>query len=386
MRYIRGWVTIFLVCCITGGCGDEPGSPGEKVGVMVDPATVEVIEPVEIDELYRGVGTVAAKTTARISSKVMGTVVEVSVREGDIVEAGALLVVLSSNELVSRAKAARNAVIQVERNLAEAEANRQEAVAQLALARSTFERFEELRKRESVSLQEFDEVKAQYDVARAKVLRAEEAIGSLQAAKKQAESALEEAETFFQYTKITAPFAGMITGKNVDEGDLAQPGTLLLVLEDKSLYQLEVSVDESKLSHIFVGQEVTISLDALGGEKFIGRVSEVVPRIESATRKFLVKVDLPAMQDIRSGMYGKASFPVGRMQTLLIPQPALAECGQLSTIYVVNTDGRVERRLVKTGKEYGDRIEVLTGLDAGESVVVRDVHKLTEGCLVGRRP
>jgi RND family efflux transporter MFP subunit len=386
MYDIKRWLFLLLLGVIAFGCHDKTDQPEGKRDVVVDPSTVEVIGLVEVDELYRGVGTVAAKTAARISAKVMGSVVEVRVSEGDNVEDGALLVVLSSKELASRAEAARNAVVQVERNLAEAEADRQEAAAQLELARITYERFKTLRERESVSIQEFDEAKAKLNVARARVRRAEEAIGSFAAKKKQALSALEEAETFLEYTRISAPFAGVITLKEVNEGDLAQPGTLLLVLEDKSIYRLEASVDEANMSSIFVGQEVVVSVDALEGEQLRGTVSEVVPRIDPATRKFVVKVDLPTTKGITSGMYGKAYFPVGKNKALLIPRTALAECGQLSTIYVVNGDGRVERRLVKTGKEYGDRIEVLTGLDAGESIVVRDVHKLTEGCLVGRRP
>ena len=377
---------LLLLCIVAFSCREKTDQPTEKEGIVVDPATVEIIEPVEVDKLYRGVGAVKAKTTARIAGKVMGTVRDVLVREGDSVENGALLVVLSSKELETRVDGARNAIVQLERNLAEAGADRAETFARLDLARITYERFKELRERESVSLQEFDEVKAKYAVARAKVRRTEEAFGSIQAKKKQAESALEEAETFFHYTKIKAPFAGVITQKNVDEGDLSQPGTLLLVLEDKSIYQLEVSVDESNMMNISVGQGVVVTLDSLAGERLTGTVGEVVPRIDPATRTFLVNVNLPMVQGITSGMYGKAYFPVGKTTAFLVPFTALAECGQLSTVYVVNSDNRAERRLVKTGKEYGDLIEILTGLNAGESVVVRDVHKLTEGCLVGRRP
>ena len=381
----KRWVMVLLLGLVSFGCGEKSEQPVENEGIVVDPAVVEVIEPVVIDELYRGVGTVQARTSARIAAKVMGTVIDVRVREGDSVEEGGLLVVLRSKELESRVEGARNAIVQVERNLAEAEADRQEAVAQLDLARITYERFRDLRERESVSLQEFDEVKAKYDVTRAKLLRAQEAIGSLQAKKKQAESTLEEAEAFFEYTRIKAPFAGMITQKNVDEGDLAQPGTLLLALEDTHFYQLEASVDESNMQHISVGQEVAVVLDALAGERMTATVGEVVPRIDQTTRTFVVKVNLPKTPGITSGMYGNAYFPVGKTKALLVPLTALAECGQLSTIYVVNDEDRLERRLVKAGKEYGERVEILTGLDAGESVVVRDVHKLTEGCLVGRR-
>jgi len=117
-----------------------------------------------------------------------------------------------------------------------------------------------------------------------------------------------------------------------------------------------------------------------------GRVAEIVPHIDPGSRTFKVMIDLPQVSGIKSGMYGKAYFPIGKTSLLLVPKTALAECGQLSSLYIVDEEGVVERRLIKAGKEYDDKIEILSGLDPGESVVVRDLVNVTEGCLVGKRP
>ena len=117
-----------------------------------------------------------------------------------------------------------------------------------------------------------------------------------------------------------------------------------------------------------------------------GKVAEVIPRIDPATRTFQVKIDLPPLSGITSGMYGKAFFPMGKTSLLLVPQSAVIECGQLSGLLMVNEKSQVERRLVKVGKIYGDRIEILSGLNQGESVVVRDLDRLKEGCFVEKEP
>lgn len=380
-KFARWIMVIIFVGC---GKGEEETKSPPKV--TIDPAAIEKISPVMVDDLYRSVGTVKSRTTTQLSSKVMGYVQEVKVKEGDTVKEGDLLVDLKSSELESRLEGARNSIAEIERNLSEAEAAKEEAQAHLALAEVTYQRFKELLDKQSVSTQEFDEVNAKYKVAKATVMRAEETIGSLEARKKQAQSTMEEAETYYGYTKVKAPFSGIITHKNVDEGDLAVPGNTLLVMEDNQHYQLEAIADESKVEKITIGQEIEVSLDALGEEGIMGKVVEIIPRIDPATRTFQVKIDLPLSLGIKSGMYGKAFFPIGKSSLLLVPKTALVECGQLSTLFVVNEKNQVERRLVKVGKPYEDRVEILTGLDPGESVIIRDLCKIKEGCLVEKTP
>jgi len=376
---------IILIFSFSFGCGTGNDKQNNQPGVMVDPANVEKISPLMLDDLYRSVATVKSKNTAQISSKVMGYVLEVKVKEGDMVKEGDVLVVLQSKELESRLEGAKNAFSEIESNISEAEAAKAEAHAQLNLAEITFQRFKDLRERESVSQQEFDQVNATYEVAKARQRRAEQTLASFYAKKRQVAASLDEAKTFYDYTHLNAPFAGLISQKMVYEGDLSSPGIPLLVLEDNQHYQLEAIVDESKSGKIKTGQDVDVSVDALGEGKIKGKVAEVIPHIDTVSRTFQVKIDLPLLPQITSGMFGKAYFPMGKRTMMLVPKGALLECGELSSLLVVNQKGRVERRLVREGKEYHGKVEILSGLNPGESIVVRDVFKVKEGCLVGKK-
>lgn len=376
---------LVLILGFSFGCGTGNDKQNHQPDVMVNPAQVEKITPLMLDDIYRSVATVKSKNTAQISSKIMGYVLQVKVKEGDEVKEGDVLVVLQSKELESRLEGAKNALAEIENNIAEAEAAKAEAYAQLHLAKITFQRFKELRERGSVSQQEFDQANATYEVAKARQRRAEKTLASFYSKKKQTAASLDESKTFYSYTRLKAPFTGLISQKMVDEGDLASPGTPLVVLEDNRHYQLEAVVDESKSGKIKTGQNVHVRVDVLGEGRIKAKVGEVIPHIDPNSRTFLVKIDLPLLPQVTSGMFGKAYFSMGKRSAILVPKEALIECGQLASLFVVNKEGRVERRLVKEGREYDGKVEILSGLDPGESIVVRDIFKVQEGCLVNKK-
>jgi multidrug efflux pump subunit AcrA (membrane-fusion protein) len=108
-------------------------------------------------------------------------------------------------------------------------------------------------------------------------------------------------------------------------------------------------------------------------------VAEIVPAAAGASRTFLVKIDLPKDCGCRSGQYGKALFPVGEQKRLMVPRRALVEYGALEGVYVVNVEGSVEYRLVKTGRDLGDRVEVLSGLAEGDRVATSQLERLRDG-------
>ncbi|MDY6863467.1 MAG: efflux RND transporter periplasmic adaptor subunit [Thermodesulfobacteriota bacterium] len=363
-------------------CGNEKDKATEAYKISIDPSYIKNISHVMVKNFFKSIGTVESKTSTKISSKIVGHVQMVKVKEGDKVKKGDLLISLRSNELKARLDESENVLLEMKRSLSAAEAAKEEADALLTLASVTYKRFKELKEKESISIQEFDEIKAQYEVARARINKADEAIAAFQAKKRQAESSLKAAETYYEYTKIRAPFSGVITQKSVNKGDLASPGFTLMILEDYNNYRLKAVVDESKVKKITLGQKVDIVIEALSEERIEGRVKEIIPRVDPVTRKFLVKIDLPLISGIMSGMYGKAYFPMEDQPLLLVPQKALSECGQLSSLFVVNENGVVERRLVKVGKRYGDNIEILSGISPDESIIVDKLYQLTEGCIL----
>ena len=167
--------------------------------------------------------------------------------------------------------------------------------------------------------------------------------------------------------------------KNVEVGDMAVVGAPLLKVEDNTSYRLEVLVGESYMDRIKLGDEAPVTVDALPGKPVAGRVGEIVPASDAQSRSFVVKLDLPAVPGLRSGMFGRAAFAMGQRDAITVPSAAVVERGQLTSVYVVDAKGVAHLRLVRTGKAYGGRTEVLSGLSPGERIVADKADQVHEG-------
>lgn len=238
----------------------------------------------------------------------------------------------------------------------------------------------DLFEKSSISRQEFDEVVTRLKMAEANHEMALSKRSQLQARIRQAEEGVRSAEIMAGYAEIRAPFAGMVIDKTVQPGNLAAPGVPLLTLERRGEYRLEASVDESLLASIRPGTPVAVTLDALN-RRIDARVTDVVPTIDPAARAFLVKIDLPAAPDLRSGLFGRAAFAVGSRRVLAVPADAIRTRGQLQWVFVAD-QGTARLRMVTTGAERDGRREVLSGLAAGESIIYPVTADLSDGAKV----
>jgi RND family efflux transporter MFP subunit len=200
----------------------------------------------------------------------------------------------------------------------------------------------------------------------------------------QADQALATAAIMQSYAQITAPFAGIVTERTAEPGSLAAPGAPLLTLERAGALRFEVPVEESRLAQIRLGQPVAVQLDALD-RPVDGRVSEIVPAVDAAARTFTVKIDLPSTTRLRSGLFGRARFALGTRQVVSVLAPAILERGQLTSVFVA-ANGRATMRLVTLAEKSGDRVEVLSGLNPGEQVIVPVPSGLVDGAAVEVRP
>lgn len=151
---------------------------------------------------------------------------------------------------------------------------------------------------------------------------------------------------------------------------MATAGKPLLKVEDSRAMRLEVTVSGEEAGLIRVGQPVDAVIDALGPEPLAGSVAVIVPRAEASTQSVLVKVDLPGAAGMKSGLYGRGRFAVGRDRALTVPASAVSSIGALDRVYVVDGVGMLRARLVRLGRSYGDRVEVRAGLEAGERVLI----------------
>ena len=377
-------VLLLVFALLLAGCGGErpPASAASAPPLKVRTA---VIEAQDWEDAYEAPGAVRARYSAAISSKVVGYVREMRVSAGDRVKAGQVLAVLAAQDLdaqVARANAGRTAA---QHGVVEAEKARAAAESTFRLAEVTYQRYQSLLARRSVSRQEFDETEARYHSALAGREMSEAAVARARAVEAQAGAEAAAARVTRGYATLTAPFSGIVTEKHADAGALALPGQPLLVIEQAGDFRLEAAVEESRAGTVRLGQTARVSIDALGAT-VEGRVVEIVPAVETSSRSFIVKVDLPRnlrgatepAAELRSGMFGRAWFPAGRRQAVAVPLSAVQSFGQLQSVYVVE-DGVARQRLVTLGSRAADRIEVLSGLNAGERIVLTAAGGLRDG-------
>jgi len=308
-------------------------------------------------DVLEAVGTVRAAQTSQLASQITGNLAEVRTQEGDRVQRGQILAVIDDAQLRTGVDHAAAAEI----------AARQEVTAStsdLALAESTLKRYQNLYDKKSVSPQEFDEVKARYQAA-----LAHRDITS--ANQDQAKAALGQAHTSLSYTRIQAPFDGVITEKRADPGTLAAPGLPIFTIEGLGHYRLEASLNEGDLRFVRTGEVVAVVVDALETTKLKGRVAQIMPAADPGSRSFLVKIELPADARLRTGQFGRAQFSRGQRSSLLIPQTAVVERGQLQGVYVLDQNKIASLRYVTLGKSAGAAVEVLAGLQEREDLVAK---------------
>ena len=322
-----------VAALVLSGCGKQPAAhhtdPLPAARVRVE--TIEKKQRMATEEV---VGTVRAKLRSVVEAKISGRIEKLLVVPGQNVEAGELLAELDSRELQARVDQVR--------------AVRQQAEADL-------QRFTSLFEQNILSQSEFDAAQSRFRVADANMI---------------------ETQTLLGYGKVLAPFSGVITRKHADVGDLATPGRALLEIEDARHLRFEADVPEAVLDRIELNHALPVQIGAMS-TNLIGTVSEISPAADPGSRTFLVKLDLPSIPGLRAGQFGRVAMPVGETHSIRVPSGAVIRRGQMEIVFAV-MDGRARMRLVKTGNKVGDEVEVVSGLQSGETVVVEGAEKLLD--------
>ena len=338
------------------GCSSERQSVSEAPETVSNVSLVSA-QSTTIADVVEAVGTLRAAETSQLAAQMMGNIVEIRVREGDHVQRGQVLAVIDDAQPRAALDRATAADMAAQQEISASESD-------LSLAEATFKRYQTLYDRKSVSPQEFDEIKARYQAVRARCEMA-------RAGQAQTKAALQQARTALSYAHIVAPFDGLVTEKKTDVGTLTSPGMPIFTVEDLRRYRLEATVNETDLRFVRQGQQVSVSIDAIGGRELKGKVVEIVPAADPGSRTFLVKVEIPSDPALRSGLFGRAQITRGERTALLVPRTAIVERGQLQGIYVLDQNRIVGLRYITLGKPSAQQVEVLAGLQPGE-MLIRD--------------
>jgi RND family efflux transporter MFP subunit len=286
---------------------------------------------------------------------VVGRIEKVLVREGDTMRSGQTLAVLDDATLRASADQAKAAVQAADSQQTAAQTNADLAVSTLA-------RYKQLQEQRSVSPQEFDEVARRAEAAGAQA----EALRSQATAARAQETG---ARAMLAYSRVTAPFDGVVTARLADPGTLASPGVPLLQVESAGPLQLQATVDESAISSIRKGMKLNINIDAAPSLEPTGTVAEIGPAADSASHSFLVKIDLPYSSQLRSGMYATATIATGSREAIFAPRSGVILRGSLPCAYVLDSNRIAQLRYVTLGSQQGNLVEILSGISAGEKLV-----------------
>jgi len=354
MKRILPLLMLTALLGLAAGCGDKKGDAAAAPEVARDVAVAQV-QRATVPDYVEAVGTVRAEQSSQLSAQIVATVASISVHEGQRVRRGEVLAVLDDAQQRAGLERATAAVTAAQQDIGASEAD-------YALAGATLKRYQALYEKKSVSPHEMDEVEARYKAATAH--RDQAGAGVVQARAMQA-----QANAGLSYTRIRAPFDGVVTAKFVDPGALASPGVPLLTVEDTRHFRLEATVDESAIQFVKLDSPATVTVDAFGNEEMTGKVVEIFPAADPTSRTFTLKVELPGDARLRSGLFGRARFVKGERQAILVPKTAIVDRGQLQGVYAVGADGAINLRYITLGKPVGDQVEVLSGLQPGEKVV-----------------
>lgn len=391
----------------------QPQSGQQQEGPPAVDAAIAQTAPLETPQEFTG--TTRPSREVSLRSQIQGQVLDITVDVGDPVRRGQIVARLDDRllratvaEVQAEVLALESEVARLRAEVSAAQTEVEEARLELAQAQSDAARSEQLFQDGAISEQVTERDRTSVNTARQALRSAEQQVRNRQqavvAAQRRvvAQQALVEQERQRQsFTTLTAPVTGVVLERSAEPGDLAQPGTEVLQLGDFGQVKVEVQISERELGTIRVGQPTRIRLDAFPDAQFVGEVSRISPAADPVARLIPVEVTLPNSDgQIGSGLLARVSFGTSLAERVVIPETAIAlqssrqkgnpsqsspqaaSIPQASTVFVIERNGEeaiARVRSVQLGNRADGRVEILSGLNPGESFVVRSSGDLQDG-------
>lgn len=337
-RHVLAWAgaAVLLAAC------DEPGTV-ETGRASLPPLETLEVKPERTPLERRLDGTIEAVNQATVAAQTSGRVSEILYDVNDFVPSGAVIVRLRATE--QRA------------GLLQAEAALREAAAREKEAQTRYERISDMYERKVVPKATLDEAAAERDAAVARLAAAR--------------AALESAREGVAYTEIRAPYAGIVTRRHVEVGETVSPGTPIMSGLSLQYLRVAVEVPQSIVAQVRRIRKAAVYVD---DRRIEATRLTVFPEASAPSNTFRARVELPEnAADLYPGMFVKVGFVIGETERLLVPVSAVVERSEVTAVYVVDASGYTSLRQIRPGHRFGDRLEVLSGLTAGERVALDPV-------------
>jgi HlyD family secretion protein len=331
------------------------------------PAHVATVERVRLADFEFLPASLRSRRTSVIAAELQARVVRVARKAGERVAEGEVLVELESSGFEAAREQALQARKAAEAGLQAARDSVELAQALLEEARAHRERTESLQHSGSATTEAVEQARARHAATQAGLAQAESGVSAARAGLAQSAAALEQAEIALARTHIAAPFAGVVSERTVEPGEIATPGRALLVLVDPAALRALAIAREELAGAQKPGDRLEVEVPA-AGVTLTGLVEEIVPRVDERSRALELRIALDAPASCLPGMYARVRLARPERELVLVPGAALARVGQLATLRV-REGGGWARRYVSVGAQQADgRIEVLAGLSGGETV------------------
>ncbi|OQK15804.1 hypothetical protein AU255_16565 [Methyloprofundus sedimenti] len=335
---------ILILLYMLGIIGAEkitPGTTPVSANTLNNNTKTAVVQKQLLDDSFSWPGTVKSRSEINISPRITARILDIKVNAGDKVSKGEVIATLDPEAQRSHERSAQAAL-----SAARANAKRTAADAQ---------RIKSLYSKEAATKEMYDNTIAQYQIAQAQV--------------EAAASALKETSIGLADTILKAPFDGIIIQRLKQPGDMGLAGAPIVAMHNSAALRLEAAVPTSCARHIKLGDQVPVRIETVD-QQFTAEIDEIVPEVDPQTRTILIKAALPLDAPLQPGLFGWLDQVCDQHQGLLVPITAVRKIGQLEVVKVV-IDKQLQTRQVRIGKHYGHDVEIQSGLNPGETVVVQ---------------
>ncbi|HYW33811.1 MAG TPA: efflux RND transporter periplasmic adaptor subunit [Balneolaceae bacterium] len=342
----------FSVLLLLSSCSHKKSNTTKNAEKPV--VQTSVAKRTSVPRYYQFVGSVESEHRINLSTKVTGQITSLPYDVGDSVSKGKVLLQIKHNDILAQ----RN---QVKASLAQAQTT-------LENTRTNYNRIKALYADSSVTKKKLDDMRTQFEVARARI--------------KALKSKLAKTKDLLDYSILKSPINGYIVKKNVTQGDMTAPGKPLLTLEDVKYLKVHVTVPSSQIGFFSKGDSVNIAINAADAH-VVGTVKSINPSGNAMSRQFDVDVRIPpkvvTKSNIKPGMFARISLKRGSQSLFSVPAKALIHQGQLTGLYMLDSNNKVILQWVRTGRKIGSRVQILSGLAKGDRYITSYNGRLQEG-------